>query len=61
MVTLLMPFTILLVSRFLFDERLTVLQWIFGVILITGTSFSIWAQRDFEIESPVPSLAEPQD
>ena len=55
LVTLLTPFCILLVSGVLFQEHLTSHQWIFGLVLIAGTGFSLWAQKDFEVESPAPA------
>lgn len=45
MFLLLRPFTVLLFSAVLFRERLTAGQWLFGILLITGSSFFIFAQR----------------
>jgi len=45
LVLLVLPFTVLAVSWVVFDERLTVPQLIFGVVLVVGAGFSIWAQE----------------
>jgi len=55
MFLLLRPFSVLVVSAFLFSERLTVLQWLCGCILIAGSLFFILAQRKTpEIKMPLP-------
>ncbi len=45
MFLLLRPFTVLLFSSVLFHERLTTLQWLFGLLLVTGSGFFIRAQQ----------------
>lgn len=45
MFLLLRPFTVLLLSAALFSERLTALQWLFGLLLVTGSAFFIFAQK----------------
>lgn len=39
------PFATLLLSMLIFAERLNLLQWIGGFILVTGSILSIWAQQ----------------
>ncbi|MHC4122490.1 MAG: DMT family transporter [Planctomycetota bacterium] len=45
LVLLLSPFTVLAVSRIAFDESLNAFQWFFGIILLFGAGFAIWAQQ----------------
>lgn len=55
MFLLLRPFSVLVVSAFLFQERLTALQWLFGCILIAGSFCFVLAQRQRRVEiAPAP-------
>lgn len=45
MINLLTPFTVLVLSSIFFDERLTGLQWVFGIMLIFGIGLSVRAQK----------------
>ncbi len=45
LVTLAQPFGVFVVSSIIFAERLTIIQWIFGIILIAGASVAVWAQE----------------
>lgn len=45
MINLLTPFSVLVLSRIFFDEHLTAVQWVFGVILIVGIALSVRAQK----------------
>ena len=44
-VLLSLPFIVLAISSVVFAERLNTLQWIFGVVLLTGAGLSICAQN----------------
>jgi drug/metabolite transporter (DMT)-like permease len=46
LVILLQPFTILIMSVVVFGETLSLIQCLFGVILILGAASAIWAQTD---------------
>ena len=39
------PFTVLAISRLVFGESLNSFQWLFGMILISGSALAIWAQQ----------------
>lgn len=39
------PFTVLAVSNIVFGESLSALQWLFGLVLLTGSALAIWAQQ----------------
>ncbi len=39
------PFTVLAISNVVFDESLNGFQWLFGMILLTGSALAIWAQQ----------------
>ncbi len=39
------PFTVLAVSRLALGESLNGFQWLFGIILLTGSALAIWAQQ----------------
>ena len=45
MINLLTPFTVLVLSGIFFDEHLTSLQWVFGIMLILGIGLSVRAQK----------------
>ena len=45
LVLLLTPFTVLAVSHFVFKESLNAFQLMFGLILLIGSGFAIWAQQ----------------
>lgn len=38
------PFTVFTVSYLVFGETMSVLQWLFGVVLLLGCALSIWSQ-----------------
>jgi drug/metabolite transporter (DMT)-like permease len=44
-VLLLLPFTVLAISSVVFQEKLNVLQWVFGAVLLIGAGLSICAQN----------------
>jgi len=44
LVLLILPFTVFVVSNIVFGETMSVLQWIFGVVLLFGCALSIWSQ-----------------
>lgn len=46
LIVLAQPFMVLLVSRVVFDEYLTVYQWFFGLLLIAGSALAIKSQAD---------------
>lgn len=48
LIVLAQPFTILPISHMVFDESLTILQIISGVILLSGSALAIWAQQDLK-------------
>ncbi len=52
MILLLSPFITLLVSRILFDEVLTPMQWLFASVLVIGGAAATWAQRDLKEKTP---------
>lgn len=39
------PFIISALSFFLFDEKLSVLQWVFGIVLVAGSALAIIAEK----------------
>ena len=39
------PFTTLAISRVVFGETLTPLQWLFGIVLLIGGGLAIWSQQ----------------
>lgn len=39
------PFTVLAISHIVFGESLNATQWLFGVILLVGGGFAVWAQE----------------
>jgi drug/metabolite transporter (DMT)-like permease len=45
LVILALPFLILLVSRVLFNEKLSAAQWFFGLLLVAGAALALWAQK----------------
>jgi drug/metabolite transporter (DMT)-like permease len=45
LVILALPFLILLVSRVVFNEKLSAAQWFFGIILIAGAALAVWARE----------------
>jgi len=44
LVLLILPFTVFVVSNFIFGETVSALQWLFGVGLLLGCALSIWSQ-----------------
>ena len=38
-------FIVLIISWIIFKEKLNLLQWLFGIVLIIGAAISIWAQE----------------
>lgn len=46
LVILVQPFMVFSISRVVFHERLTLLQLVFGVLLLIGAGLSVWAQGD---------------
>ena len=42
---LIVPFIVFLLSSRIFGESLTILQWVFGVVLLAGSTFAIWSQK----------------
>ncbi len=51
LVLLATPFTVLLISRVVFKESFSGLQWLFGIVLLIGAALAIWAQRDLNPQS----------
>ena len=45
LVILAQPFTVLAISNIVFGESLNALQLLFGVVLLAGSAFAIWAQQ----------------
>jgi drug/metabolite transporter (DMT)-like permease len=45
LVILALPFLILLVSRVIFNERLSAAQWVFGLLLVAGAALAVRAQE----------------
>jgi len=45
LVLLVTPFTVLAGSYMVFGESLTGFQWLFGIVLLTGSGIAIWAQQ----------------
>lgn len=45
LILLLTPFTVLAISHFVFGESLNTFQLFFGLILLIGSGFAIWAQQ----------------
>ncbi len=45
LVLLALPFLILLVSRVVFNEKLSAAQWFFGLLLVAGAALALWAQQ----------------
>ena len=50
----LQPFVVLAFSMVIFTERLNFWQWIGGIILVTGSALSIWAQQHLGAIRRVP-------
>ena len=46
LILLAQPFLVLAVSSVFFDESLNSLQWIFGIVLLTGCALAIWSQKN---------------
>ena len=62
LVILALPFTVLAISNLIFGESLNSLQLFFGIVLLTGSAFAIWAQQHLNRISPViRSPSEAQD
>jgi drug/metabolite transporter (DMT)-like permease len=51
LVMLTQPFFVLAISRIVFKESLNVFQLLFGVVLLTGSGFAIWAQEHLKRKS----------
>ena len=51
LVMLTQPFFVLAISRLVFKESLNVFQLLFGVVLLTGSGFAIWAQEHLKRKS----------
>ena len=47
------PFLVFAISRVVFSERLSVLQWVFGAALLLGCGTAIWAQGHLAIKGNV--------
>lgn len=45
LVVLATPFIVLAISNVVFGETLNAFQWIFGIILLTGSALAVWAQE----------------
>jgi drug/metabolite transporter (DMT)-like permease len=52
LVVLVQPFIILAISRIVFGESLNKWQLLFGVVLLVGSAFAIWAQEHLKHNSP---------
>jgi drug/metabolite transporter (DMT)-like permease len=50
LVILVQPFTVLAISNVVFGESLSALQVLFGIALLTGAGFAIWAQQNLSQE-----------
>jgi drug/metabolite transporter (DMT)-like permease len=51
LVILVQPFLVLLMSRFFFNERLNIVQLLFGIILISGAALTIGVQKDIAVRA----------
>lgn len=51
LVMLAQPFFVLAISNVVFKESLSILQLLFGVVLLTGSGLAIWAQEHLKRES----------
>lgn len=51
LVILAQPFVVFSISSVVFHERLTLLQLVFGVLLLGGAGLSVWAQGDLKARS----------
>jgi len=45
------PFVILTISRLVFGETLTVLQWVFGMVLLSGAGLAVWSQQKLRADT----------
>jgi len=45
LVVLATPFIVLAISNVVFGETLNAFQWIFGIILLTGSALAVWSQE----------------
>ena len=43
-------FIVLVISWIIFKEKLNLLQWLFGMVLIIGAAISIWAQEHIKAD-----------
>jgi len=48
------PFVVLLLSMLIFKETLNFWQWIGGIVLVTGSALSIWAQEHLRKPERIP-------
>lgn len=46
------PFTVLIISYFVFGESLNLPQWLFGILLLTGAASAIHAQKHLKQKTP---------
>ncbi len=46
LILLAQPFTVLAISSVVFGDFLNSTQWIFGIVLLSGSALAIWAQRN---------------
>jgi len=51
LVILAQPFTVFAISRVVFGESLSSLQLLFGLVLLAGSAFAIWAQQHLKRNS----------
>ncbi len=58
LVILAQPFMVFSISRVVFHERLTLLQLVFGVLLLIGAGLSVWAQGDLRAAPRRPPAAD---
>jgi len=52
------PYATLLISMVVFAERLNLVQWLGGIVLVAGAALAIWAQqhlRKFDLDKPLSS------
>ncbi|MHC4693263.1 MAG: DMT family transporter [Planctomycetota bacterium] len=52
LVILSQPFIVLAISNIVFGESLNAIQLLFGVVLLLGSAFALWAQQDLRRNGP---------
>jgi drug/metabolite transporter (DMT)-like permease len=52
LVILSQPFIVLAISNMVFGESLNAVQLLFGVVLLLGSAFALWAQQDLRRNGP---------